>query len=267
MNKTIEYQGKKINYHISGEGKVLLFIHGYLESSKIWLDFTGRFANKYKVILIDIPGHGDSEMLSHLQNMPLLADAVDSVLRAEQVKKVTIFGHSMGGYITLEYVSQFPDKIEGYCLFHSTCFADNEEKKLNRDREISLVKCGKKMQIVHTNIPKGFADSNIERFAEEISLAKEIAANTDDEGIIALLNAMKARNDHSVTLGNPQFEPLLICGRKDNYIAEEAFRKMTINAPHASVIELENSGHMGFIEEPDLAYEGIVNYLEANQTS
>ena len=56
--------------------------------------------------------------------------------------------------------------------------------------------------------------------------------------------------------------PLLIWGMKDNYIGEEAFNSLVSLAPHASVLVLKNSGHMGFIEEPNFVYDGIVNYLD-----
>lgn len=263
MNKFIEYQGRKVHYSIEGKGEALLFIHGYLESSAVWSGFSDRFNNMYTTICLDIPGHGRSEVLGQVHEMSDMARVADAVLAAEGIEKVFVLGHSMGGYITMEMVNIFPEKIKGYCLFHSTCFADNEEKKLNRDREISLVMCGKKMQIIHTNIPKGFADSNIAALSLEIAHAKEIAAASSDEGTIALLQGMKVRKDHSDLLRRVAPVPLLIWGKKDNYISEEVFHRLVSLAPHASVIILKNSGHMGFIEEADCVFTGIMNYLDS----
>jgi pimeloyl-ACP methyl ester carboxylesterase len=263
MNKTIDYQGKKVHYTVEGDGNVLLFIHGYLESSEIWSDFILRFKKTHKVVCIDIPGHGKSEVMGQVHGMEIMATVVDLVINAEKIDRVTVFGHSMGGYITMEFVSKYPEKIKGYCLFHSTCFADDEEKKLNRDREISLVMCGKKMQIIHTNIPKAFAESSLEKMADKVSKAKEIASMSPDDGIAALLRGMKERKDHSKTMMNTSITPLLIWGKKDNYIGVKAFNKLLALAPHASVIVLKNSGHMGFVEEPDCVYSGILNYLDS----
>lgn len=250
-----------MHYFTKGDGDVLLFLHGYLESSKIWEEFASRFSNSYKVLCIDIPGHGNSEVMGKVHTMGAMAEIAKAILDEECISTVTVFGHSMGGYITMELVSRYPEMIKGYCLFHSTCFADNEEKKLNRDREISLIKCGKKMQIIHTNIPKAFAESNLERMVAEVSAAKKLGTQPPDNGIIALIRGMKERKDHSETLKQTTPPVLLIWGRKDNYIGEEPFQKLTSLAPHASVIVLNESGHMGFLEEPDRAYEEILNWL------
>jgi pimeloyl-ACP methyl ester carboxylesterase len=161
----------------------------------------------------------------------------------------------------MEFLHLFPERTRGYCLFHSTCFADSEEKRENRDREISLVLCGKKLQIIRTNIPKGFSEANIEKMADKVEWARRLAAANPDEGIIALLQGMKQRRDHSDLLGRTSPPPLIIWGRGDNYIGEEVFNKLVGLAPHATVVVLKNSGHMGFIEEPDCAYSGMFNYL------
>lgn len=263
MEKSIEYQGSKVQYSIRGQGRALFFLHGYLESSAIWNGFADRFTDRYQVICMDIPGHGASGIIGPVHEMEEMARVAAAVLDAEQISEVVVIGHSMGGYVTMEFVHIFPDRTAGYCLFHSTCFADNEEKKMNRDREISLVMCGKKMQIIHTNIPKGFADSNVERLSHSVNQLKQLAAATPDEGIIALLQGMKSRKDHSAILRDSEPAPLLIWGKKDNYIGEEVFLKLQGVAPEAPILILENSGHMGFIEEPERAWQGIISYLDS----
>ena len=265
MDHSIDYQGINIHYTLEGSGPALLFLHGYLESSLIWKEFVSRFTADYRVICLDIPGHGSSGVLGPVHEMDEMARVAAAVLDAEGIDEVVVIGHSMGGYITMDFVHIFPERTKGYILFHSTCFADNDEKKLNRDREISLVMCGKKMQIIHTNIPKGFADLNLDRLAGDVALAKEIAAGNSNEGIIALLQGMKRRKDHTDTLKSSNPAPLIIWGRKDNYIGEEVFKKLCAIAPLANTVVLDESGHMGFLEEPGKAFEGIINYLATIQ--
>ena len=95
--------------------------------------------------------------------MEVMADAVEAILNHLDIGRAVIIGHSMGGYVTLAFAEIFPEKTLGFCLFHSHAFADSEEKKANRDREIELVKSGKKMQIINSNIPKSFANNNLHR--------------------------------------------------------------------------------------------------------
>ncbi len=260
MRKQIQYKGIDISYSDEGSGACLFLLHGYLETADIWEGFVPRLSPQFRVISMDIPGHGSSGCWGREHSMPELAASVKSIMDEEGIQKIVLLGHSMGGYICMEFAARYPERLYAYVLFHSTCFADTEEKKLNRDREISLVLCGRKKQIVNVNIPKAFADSNVERLEKEIRRCQDLALENEDEGVVALLNGMKNRADHSETLSDDSLPLLLIGGEKDNYIPIEVFEKLRIMAPHASVLRLRESGHMGFIEEAELSAEALLTF-------
>jgi pimeloyl-ACP methyl ester carboxylesterase len=261
MQKSLIYKGTDLVYSDRGEGLCLVLLHGYLESSKIWDSFADRLPGTYRVILPDLPGHGQSGTWGDMHSMEDLAGAIQAILDAEGIEKVFLAGHSMGGYVVMAFAELFPERLLGYSLFHSTCYADTEEKKLNRDREISLVLCGKTRQIVLVNIPKAFSTDNVDLMPEEVEKARNIALENSNQGIIALLNGMKARPDRTAVLKDPGLPLLLIGGMKDNYIPAEVFEKLAAQAPHAEVLRLEESGHMGFIEEPGKVIQAMEKML------
>jgi len=265
MEKSLNYKGVAISYQTMGDGPAIIFLHGYLESSQVWGTFLNRFIKLYRVIAIDLPGHGKSEILGPVHTMSEMAAVVNAILIEEQVQQCVLFGHSMGGYVVMEFAHEYRDKLRGYGLIHSTCFADSEEKRENRDREIALIRCGKKNQVIHTNIPKSFADFNLEKMEKEVLCVKEMALSFSDEGTIALLQGMKKRADHSATLKKMPPSPLIVYGKSDNYISEDIFQKMVGMVPQATAVLLKNSGHMGFLEEPDCLFSGIVGYLSSLQ--
>jgi pimeloyl-ACP methyl ester carboxylesterase len=260
--KKIAYKGVDVIYRDEGEGTCIVFLHGYLETGEIWESFADRFRDGYRVIVPDLPGHGQSGTWGKVHTMEELAGSVMAVLAQESPGKVFLVGHSMGGYVTMAFADLFPEMLSGYCLFHSTCFSDTEEKKKNRSREISLVLCGKKGQIVNVNIPKGFASKQVERLNVEVERAKRIALNNPDEGIVAILNGMMERPDRTHVLQNPGLPRLLIGGMKDNYIPAAVFEKLIQLARDAKSLALEESGHMGFVEEPDIAAEAIRSMVD-----
>ena len=260
MRKSISFKGVEVYYTDKGSGTCIILLHGYLESGKIWKEFIPLLTEHFRVITPDIPGHGRSGCWGKEHSMNDLADSVKQVMNAESIKRVILVGHSMGGYVAMAFAAQYPEMLAGYVLFHSTCFADGDEKRVNRDREISLILCGRKKQIIKVNIPKSFADSNVDRFQRQISWCEEIAGQNDDQGIIALLNGMKNRTDHSATLSDPTLPLLLIGGEKDNYIPVEVFEKLALLAPHASLLRLAESGHMGFVEEADRSAKGLLEF-------
>ena len=255
MQKKIQYKDVEVVYNDRGEGACIVLLHGYLETGEIWTGFAERLLDRFRVLIPDLPGHGQSGTWGKVHSM-------NAILEAEHIDKISLIGHSMGGYVTMAFAELFPERLTSYVLFHSTCFADTEEKRGNRDREISLVLCKRKRQIINVNIPKGFANTNQERLKDEIETARRLALSNSDEGIIAMLNGMKERPDRTRVLRDPSLPLLLIGGMKDNYIPVEVFDELVTLAPHASVLKLDESGHMGFIEEPGPAAETLAAMVE-----
>ena len=103
-------------------------------------------------------------------------------------------------------------------------------------------------------IKTGASKCYIEDLTEQVAV-------TEDEGIVALLNGMIARKDQNEMLRASKVPQLFILGRKDNYIPVEAAEKMVKEHPQARVVWLENSGHMGFLEEPETTARAILDFV------
>lgn len=262
IKKSLSINKKTLTYTDSGKGKAVVLLHGYLESLDIWDAFSAELRKDYRVICFDIPGHGKSDMLDESQTMEQIAYHIKKALESLGIEKCFLVGHSMGGYLTLMFHHLFPEMLSGFCLFHSHPFADSEEKRNNRLREMELIKDGKKNLIASVNIPNTYAKENVSTFYLEIEKAKNIVTQTSDDGIVTNLHAMMTRPDLAESLASSKLPFLYIVGKKDNLIDFENIVPK-IKLPETSgLIVLENSGHMGFIEEKQLALETIRNFIE-----
>lgn len=263
----VEFKGINIRYESIGnpDNDAVVLLHGYLESLDIWDGFAEKLSEKYFVVSLDIPGHGESGVYSKVHRMDELAEAVHTVTDSLGLKKMHIVGHSMGGYVAMAFREAFQSSVNSCVLFHSTCLPDTNEKRKNRIREIQLVKNGKKELIVNTNIPRAFADENLDIFSGEIERAKKIAINTPDEGIYSILNGMKERPDRCELLKDDKIPLLIIAGKKDNYIPYEVVQKIQKMATNLEVSDLENSGHMGFIEEQKKSVNILGEFFEKHK--
>jgi pimeloyl-ACP methyl ester carboxylesterase len=261
MAGTVKFKNASLHFRDEGKGNAVVLLHGYLESNNIWGRFKTELSQYYRIVSIDLPGHGKSDAICEIQTMEIMADAVEVILNHLDIGRAVIIGHSMGGYVTLAFAEIFPEKTVGYCLFHSHSLADNEEKKVNRNREIELVKSGKKKQIISTNIPRAFANDNLHKFADEVEKARKIALSTTDDGIISTLKGLKARPDRKRVLMESTIPVLIISGKKDNYIPFGIYEQHFNLAQQTDILILENSGHMGFIEEKKKSLEGILEFL------
>jgi pimeloyl-ACP methyl ester carboxylesterase len=261
MNYYILYNGGKIYYTDAGEGEPVVLLHGYLETSDIWRGFANRLSPAFRVISIDIPGHGLSKVYGECHTMDFIAGAVRALLENLNIRKAFLIGHSMGGYAAMAFLEHYPEMLKGYCLFHSHPFADTPATIEKREKEIKVVRQGRKYLIYPENISNMYAPENLAKFNEAIQRSKDIASTIRDEGIIAVLNGMMQRPSRQRFMENGKVPCLWILGKKDNYINCDEIRKR-INLPaNARVVVFENSGHMGFVEEEDLAVKEVTDFI------
>lgn len=252
MEKFVMAGGTPVRYADAGKGtQAVLLLHGYLESIEVWDDFAGELGKNYRVIRVDLPGHGFSDWGGReVVGIDYMADTAAAVLELAGVERCTVVGHSMGGYVALSLAANHPEKVEGLVLFHSSPNADTPEKAANRQREIGLVEAGKKEMLAKVNPGRGFAEANLRRCAEAIEDLAEQVMLTEDEAIVAVLKGMSQRKDRNEDMRRLGIPELMIFGLGDNYIPVAAAESMALAQPQARVAWLENSGHMGFVEQP-----------------
>lgn len=127
MEGFFSFKGGRIHYSDSGKGIEIILLHGYLESSEVWNGFTQKLAGSFRVISIDLPGHGLSDVYKETHSMEFMAEGVKSLIEKLGIDKIFLVGHSLGGYVTMAFLELYPETLAGYCLFHSHPFADTQQ--------------------------------------------------------------------------------------------------------------------------------------------
>ena len=224
-------------------------LHGYLESSEIWDSFADKLSVEFRVITVDLPGHGHSEIFGTVHTMEFMATVIKELLENLNIQKAFICGHSLGGYVALAFLELFPERMSGYLLFHSHPFADSPEAIENRNREIKLVQKGMKDRMYPANVIKMFATSNLEKFSEAIQRSKEISSRIPGDGIICVLRGMISRPSRLDLMEKGIVPCLWILGSMDNYIPCNEIQEKVKLPSNAKVVVLKKSGHLGFVEE------------------
>jgi pimeloyl-ACP methyl ester carboxylesterase len=257
-----QVNGGRIFFREYGEGSPVVLLHGYLVTSDVWHSLAQRISANFRVITIDLPGHGMSDSFGTIHTMEFMSEVIKELLDSLGIKEFFLTGHSLGGYVTLAFLELFRNSLTGYCLFHSQPFPDASETIEKRMMEIAFIKAGKKEMFIPGNINRMFATANLESFSEEVERIKEIASALNDDGIIAVLNGMMARPSRLSLMEEGRVPCLWILGEKDNYISCEAIRTRVKLPANAQVVILKSSGHMGFIEEENKSAEVITEFIE-----
>lgn len=257
------YKGRRIHFMDIGKGQPIVLLHGYLESSEVWNGFAEKLSPEFRILLIDLPGHGRSDVYGEVHSMEFMADAVKELIINLGISKVFMTGHSLGGYVTLAFLESYPQLLNGYCLFHSQPLADTPEALEKRKREIDIVKLGKKNLMYPDNVIRMFAPTNLEKFADALRKSKDIASHIPGEGIIAVLNGMMIRPSRLSFMEEGKVPCLWILGTMDNYIPCDLIRSKVKLPANAKVVVLKNSGHLGFIEEENLSVKVVIDFIRA----
>jgi pimeloyl-ACP methyl ester carboxylesterase len=260
MQKTILFKNGKVNFSDTGKGRTVVLLHGFLGSHKIWENTILNLSKSYRVIAIDLPGHGVTECFGYIHTMELMAKTVKAVMDKLRLKKYVIIGHSMGGYIGLAFADIFPDNLKGLCLFHSSAYADTFEKKHDRTRSIKVVKANHK--IYTTEVIKNlFASRNSKYLKTEIAFAQKIASSVSKQSIIASLEGMKDRPNRELVLRLVSYPVMMIVGELDNVLPYQQLLEQAELIKQKHVLYLEFDGHMGFLENPNMCNKHIRKFL------
>ena len=260
MIKQAKYKNEIVTYSDTGKGRVVVLLHGFLGSHAIWESCIKNLSKSYRVIAIDLPGHGGTACFGYAHSMDLMAKCVKSVLDGLKLKRFVIIGHSMGGYVGLAFADLFPDHLRGLCLFHSTAYADTEEKKRDRLRAIKLVKQSKSVY-TKTTIKNLFASKNLKYLNDEIAFAYHIAKQTSQRGIIAALHGMRDRPARDLLLGWLQYPMMMVIGELDNVVPYQQLLTQLEMIRDKNVLYLEHDGHFGFLESPRQSIKALRKYL------
>jgi len=244
MNQIL-HKNTKISYDDRGKGNAIVLLHGFLENQTMWQDLVPELSKKYRVITIDLLGHGETECLGYVHSMEDNAEAVQAVLSKLRIRKAVFVGHSMGGYVALALAELYPASVKGLVLQNSTSKADSEERKVNRDRAIKAVKKDY-IGFVRLSIANLFNPDNRERLINEIENVRTASLKTPLQGIVASLEGMKIRKDRETLLRSANYHVLLILGKKDPVLNYEDNLKQIENTS-AKLVTFPD-GHMSHIE-------------------
>lgn len=255
----LEYKNIPIYYNDQGHGKVVVLLHGFLESSSMWKDLVEELEANYRVITIDLLGHGKTGCLGYIHTMEMMADAVVSVLGHLTIEACVFIGHSMGGYVALALAEAFPEKVRGLCLMNSTPFADSPERQTNRDRAIKVVKQNHR-NFIRMSIVNLFSPLNRAQFAVEIKAIVVEAMNIPLQGIVAALEGMKIRKDRSDVLQQLKAFKMVVLGLEDPVLE---FDGLNVQLTELKIEQIQlPGGHMSHIEDKYELTDKLKHFIE-----
>ena len=214
------------------------------------------------ILAFDLPGFGDAAKLRVPSSIEEIGKIIWNVCVEVGFERPVLVGHSLGGYVALAMAALHPEELSGMTLFHSTIFADTPEKKMNREKVVRAVKEYGAEPFLKTFSPGLFANPE----SGEAKWFSAMASTTPGSSIMAYAGLMKERVDRINLWQKISIPLLVIAGRKDTITDVPSSEKTIGLNPSAQLQILENSAHMGMLEEPEKSLAILNDFLSCCAT-
>ncbi len=261
--QTLSIHGKEVSVVVEGVGHPLLFVHGFPLDGRMWDFQRAFFAQKYQVIVPDLPGFGKSELGESVMPPSAYADVLAELLAGLQIDQlVTLCGLSMGGYIALEFWKRHPSKLSRLILTHTKASADSSEAIANRKKvaESALENGSKEMA---TAMPKKLTSAGTQN--NNHSLIERLSKMISDQSGVAIAAAslgMAERKDFVLELNQINIPTLVIAGSDDALIPAAEMKGMSEAIPSSEFIVINQAGHLSPMEQPEIFNMTLQSFLQ-----
>ena len=254
--------GRAVNYVEMGEGPPVLLIHGLAGCWQNWLENICDFARDHRVVALDLPGFGHSEMPSEKISIPGYGEFVDAFMDAIGMDAATLVGNSMGGFIGAECAISHPHRVERLVLVSA---AGISVERLRFEPGLQLMYAGEAIAQWATarvvgrsrelaGRPRGrqaimwYITPHADRIAPELVL--ELASGAGKPGFLPALDAL---TDYPIRdrLDDIRCPTLIVWGDKDLIVPVKDAYVFDELVPDSRLIVYEGVGHCAMFEVPE----------------
>ena len=257
-------KGVTVGYTDQGNGTPLVFIHAFPLSKAMWQPQVDALANSYRVITIDLRGHGESATVLWNDTLDDYAADVMGLLEHLGITQAVFIGLSMGGYTLFSLYRNYPDRVKAMVLADTRAQADSEEGKTGRRAMAQVAFKDGASAIADLMIPKLLSPTTIQQCPDIVTQVRQMILHTQPAGIIADLMAMAARSDSTDLLPNISCPALVIVGEDDQATPVTESQYIAEQIPGSTFVTIPHAGHLSNFEQPVAFNQTIRSFLQTH---
>src|SRR5437763_10626095 len=190
-------RGLELAYDAAGAGAPVVLLHGFPFNRSLWREQATALAASYRVVTPDLRGFGASTVVAEPATMESLAEDVAALLDELELKRVTLGGLSMGGYVALAFYRLFPRRVRALVLADTRPQADTAEARANRETLAGRALDEGMQPIADAMLPKLLAPATHKQRPEIVARVREMILQTPTAGAAAALRGMALRRDQT----------------------------------------------------------------------
>src|SRR6266849_1343968 len=242
----------EIFYEIRGNGPPVVLLHPFPCHHEFWNPVATALESRYRLILPDLRGHGDSEIGDGPALMRKHAADIARVLDAAGIGKAAFIGCSIGGYILFEFWRGFRDRVSSLALCDTRPQADAPEARANRLKAAATVLEQGTEPFLETMIPKLMGRTTVNARPDLVAGARAMMRKMSAEDISLVQRGMAERPDSVADLKTINVPALIVIGDEDilSTVADGELMRRNIAGSQLKVVP--KAGHYAPWEQPEL---------------
>ena len=254
-------RGIELAYDVSGAGSPVVLLHGFPFNRTLWREQVDALRSRYRVITIDLRGHGETTATREPATMEEMAADAAALLDELHVARAVVGGLSMGGYVALAFCRLFPERVGALVLADTRAQADTDEARLSREETAARALCEGMHTIADAMLPKLLAPSTHAERPETVARVREMILNTDPLGAAAALRGMAVRRDHTEFLREIDRPTLIVVGSLDPITPVADAERMHREIRGSRLEVIRGASHVSNVERPAEFNHALKNFL------
>ena len=249
--------GITLAYSDRGTGLPIVFLHAFPLNRTMWASQEQALSSQFRIITIDLRGHGESDAPLWRYTLEQSADDVNAILDHLAIQQALFVGLSMGGYILFAFYRKYAARVKGLVLADTRAQPDTAEGKDGRFQLAQTAYEKGPFAIVDTMLSKLFSPATIKTRPGLVQQVRTIIENSQISGIAGDLMAMAERLDSIPLLSQITCPTQIIVGELDQTTPPSDAKLMADQIPNARLAIISNAAHLTNMEQPE-AFNQIV---------
>ena len=277
--RRISIDGRSVNYVDYGEARdgsrPIVLVHGLAACWQCWLEQIPRLAAEgRRVVGLDLPGFGESEMPRDDISIEGYGRSVESLCDALDLGQVVVVGHSMGGFVAAEFAIQYPQRVERLVLQAAAGISTNNVRRepLMAGARLAAAlgtRAAAQSRMVATRPRlRWLVLQTAMRHPSRIraDFAYELIAHSGTPGFVPALDAIVSY-DFRERLSQIQCPTLVVWGCEDMLVPRRDADEYVRVIPNARKVMFEDTGHSPMMERPQTFNDGLVEFLSEERAA
>jgi pimeloyl-ACP methyl ester carboxylesterase len=252
-----------IFYDVAGSGPPVVLLHPFPVHHEFWLPISKFLSSRYRLIMPDLRGHGESGLGDGPATMQKHAADIARVMDAADADRAPIVGVSIGGYAIFEFWRRFRNRATALVLCNTKASADTPEARAGRLEAANDVMQRGTEPFFEGMLQKVLAETTRRSRPDLVEAAHRMMRKMSAEDVAGVQRGMAERPDSIATLKTINVPALLVTGDEDTMTGVPEAEVMKQNIPGAQMKVIEKAGHYSPWEQPQEVGRLLRQFLDS----